>query len=291
MRLNDRTDADGNKVLFVEELQSDWGQVARKEGTGEKLKSGWRMAEQEPGFFLLMREGYSLPRAHGTREEVMKAADRMDAVIKGVPKAPFVTNTEDWVNLSLKRLITNAVNEGYDKVAFINGQQSADRYKLSKYVNSIAVPRINTDGTRLVRINAPSESFSMGVDKDGVVKGYYDATPFTGKKLNEVVGKEMAAKIMEVTDPKEFSGLNLQIGGEGMKGFYDNILPKSLEKLGKKFDAKVGKTEMDGVEVWQMDITPKMRESVVTKGQPLFAIPAIGTGLLGAGMMQEEQTY
>jgi len=34
-----------------------------------------------------------------------------------------------------------------------------------------------------------------------------------------------------------------------------------------------------------------MRESVVTKGQPLFAIPAIGAGLLGAGMMQEEQTY
>jgi hypothetical protein len=87
----------------------------------------------------------------------------------------------------------------------------------------------------------------------------------------------------------------LQVGGEGMKGFYDNILPKSLDKLGKKFDAKAklvkGKTEMDGVEVWQMDITPQMRESVTTKGQPLFAIPAIGAGLLGAGMMQEEEQF
>ena len=86
-------------------------------------------------------------------------------------------------------------------------------------------------------------------------------------------------------------GLDLKVGGEGMKGFYDNILPKSLEKLGKKFDAKVGKTEMDGVEVWQMDITPKMRESVTTKGQPLFAVPAVGAGLLGAGMSQDEQMY
>ncbi len=86
-------------------------------------------------------------------------------------------------------------------------------------------------------------------------------------------------------------GPDLQVGGEGMKGFYDQILPKSLEKLGKKFDAKVGKTEMDGVEVWQMDITPKMRESVTTKGQPLFAVPAIGAGLLGAGMYQDEQMY
>jgi hypothetical protein len=85
----------------------------------------------------------------------------------------------------------------------------------------------------------------------------------------------------------ELSGDGLKVGGEGMKGFYDNILPKSLEKLGKKFDAKVGKTKMDDVEVWSMDITPKMRESVTKKGQPLFqfapAIPA--GGLLG----QEEE--
>ena len=79
-------------------------------------------------------------------------------------------------------------------------------------------------------------------------------------------------------------GPDLQVGGEGMKGFYDNILPKSLEKLGKKFDAKVGKTEMDGVEVWAMDITPKMRESVVSKGQPLFVAPVVAPG-----MMQEEE--
>jgi hypothetical protein len=38
-----------------------------------------------------------------------------------------------------------------------------------------------------------------------------------------------------------------------------------------------------------MDITPKMRESVTTKGQPLFAVPA--AGLLGAGMSQDEQMF
>ncbi|MEY3670180.1 MAG: hypothetical protein RL258_1576, partial [Pseudomonadota bacterium] len=40
MRVNDRTDADGNKVLFVEELQSDWGQSGRDQGfkTNEKAE-------------------------------------------------------------------------------------------------------------------------------------------------------------------------------------------------------------------------------------------------------------
>jgi hypothetical protein len=109
------------------------------------------------------------------------------------------------------------------------------------------------------------------------------------KELKILWGKK--SKVNKVNQVSQFSGVDLQVGGEGMKGFYDNILPKSLDKLGKKFGAKVGKTEMDGVEVWQMDITPQMRESVTTKGQPLFAVPAIGAGLLGAGMMQEEEQF
>lgn len=32
LRMNTRTDADGNKVLFLEEVQSDWGQEGKKEG-------------------------------------------------------------------------------------------------------------------------------------------------------------------------------------------------------------------------------------------------------------------
>ena len=36
--MNDRTDADGNKVLFIEEVQSDWGQEGKKKGFApEKL--------------------------------------------------------------------------------------------------------------------------------------------------------------------------------------------------------------------------------------------------------------
>ena len=32
IRMNDRTDADGKKVLFIEEVQSDWGQEGKKKG-------------------------------------------------------------------------------------------------------------------------------------------------------------------------------------------------------------------------------------------------------------------
>ena len=36
-RLNDRTDSEGNKVLFVEEIQSDVAQEGRKKGFADEL--------------------------------------------------------------------------------------------------------------------------------------------------------------------------------------------------------------------------------------------------------------
>jgi len=146
----------------------------------------------------------------------------------------------------------------------------------------VLIPTRNQDGTYTLDAFAPGSS-----DVTEIASNVKEAD------LERYVGKDLAKKIVDEKlnpgEDVELSGVDLQVGGEGMKGFYDQILPKSLEKLGKKFDAKVGKTEMDGVEVWQMDITPKMRESVTTKGQPLFAIPAVG--LLGAGMYQDEQMY
>ena len=81
------------------------------------------------------------------------------------------------------------------------------------------------------------------VDKTGKVQGHYSAAQFDGKQLSDVVGKEMADKIMKLDAPHEFAGEGLRIGGEGMKGFYDNIIPKSIEKLGKEFGVKVQKLE------------------------------------------------
>ena len=39
LRLNDRIDADGKQVLFVEEVQSDWGQTGRKKGFAEPMSA------------------------------------------------------------------------------------------------------------------------------------------------------------------------------------------------------------------------------------------------------------
>ena len=111
--------------------------------------------------------------------------------------------------------------------------------------------------------------------------------------------KDLAKRILEdPADMGSFEGESLKIGGEGMKGFYDKIIPDFLNKFGKKWGAKVEETEIEtGImpgdaendlplvesedplqllpdtvlrSVPSFPITQSMKESALTEGFPLF---------------------
>lgn len=339
MRLNDRVDADGKKVLFVEEIQSDWHQAGRKKGYAQDVSKQLEKINEERALLVAEKskvldeakpftdQGMDAPSA--LTDRFTMADDRLTALQNmqnklgnGVPDAPFKTS---WHELSLKRAIQLASEGGYDRIAFTTGKTQAERYDLSKQISRVTY----------------KDEILRAYDKDGVEVISNLATP---DKLEDYVGKELASKIIADNDklrianknyrdaikndvpdaelnnlsrevgsfPMEYKGVDLAVGGEGMKGFYDTILPKYLDKYGKKWDAKVGTTKIRletdaqavedakllgelGVEsngksaasVHYMDITPKMRESVLTKGQPLFqAAPVIPAG--AAASQQEE---
>jgi hypothetical protein len=293
MRVNDRV-VDGKKTLFIEEIQSDWHQKGRKKGYGPQTETTHEA-------FYTTPDGQKVSLGFGkTQEEAAAAVDpnwknlvdiKFDSqtvkVDEGVPDAPFKTS---WHELTLKRAIQEASEKGYDQIAFTTGKTQVERYPeaLRQVADDISWSNIDESGRKYVDIKKDGNIvLQVSVDQSGKIyqSSIQDAY---GKTLDEFVGKPMAQRVTSESQGT-IKGQDFTVGGKGMEGFYDNILPKSLEKLGKKFDAKVGKTEMDGVEVWQMDITPKMRESVTTKGQPLFAVPA--AGLLGAGMSQDEQMF
>jgi hypothetical protein len=51
IRVNDRTDADGRRVLFVEEIQSDWGQEGKRKGfssAANPMQPLYERASMEP---------------------------------------------------------------------------------------------------------------------------------------------------------------------------------------------------------------------------------------------------
>ena len=60
---------------------------------------------------------------------------------------------------------------------------------------------------------------------------------------------------------------------EGYRIEYDQDIPKFMNKYGKKWGTRVGKTVLDnGTEVWSMAITDSMKESVLNEGQPLYSM-------------------
>jgi hypothetical protein len=305
MRVNDRV-VDGKKTLFIEEIQSDWHQAGRKKGYKSEVdpNENTSLVKQYDSLTAERRqiEGIvatgddaspvtqnAIQKLNQINAELERVSDRLSeirtAATEGVPDAPFKTS---WHELSLKRAIQEASEKGYDQIAFTTGKTQVERYpeELRRVADEISWHSMDGKERSVIVRKEGKTVFGATLDENGIIKQSLSKEA-VGKPIDEVIGKPMGGEVINKTSG-EIKGKDFTVGGKGMEGFYDQILPKSLEKLGKKFDAKVGKTQMDGVEVWQMDITPKMRESVTTKGQPLFSISGLGAGAIGSGFYQDD---
>ena len=240
LRMNTRTDADGNKVLFLEEVQSDWGQQGKKKGFNKKiLPNDIEILNDEPTYYddeaggtrhriTLKVKGYSevANGAYYPHKETLKQLKERIAKSyskeMGISAAPFVMDTNTWTKLGLKVALKEAVKQGADKIAWTTGEQQNDRYDLSKQVDSIDVSK---DDTGMYKILAKKN-------------GETAATKFaeTPQEIEAFIGKDMAEKIVSANIPnggaKVFSGVDLKVGGKGMKGFYGSPTEGSLGIVG-----------------------------------------------------------
>lgn len=187
-----------------------------------------------------------------------------------IPAAPFESN---WAELAFKRMLRYAAENGFDKVAWTTGAQQAERYSLNKYFSSVSRWDINTDDMpgRYYTLNG-STTIGVNVNEDGqIISASLDE--LVGKPLSDVVGKEVASKMMEMEDRSSLEDIEFQIGGEGMKAFYDKMLVSFMNKYGKKWDARVGEVTMPELDenntMHAVDVTNAMRISVL-EGQPMF---------------------
>ncbi len=246
VRFNDRV-IDGKKTLFIEEVQSDWHQAGKRKGyRPEQEKALAALVEQRDG---LMKEASTLSASDARYKEIYSQLPKLQEEINGigsggvgVPDAPFKTT---WPELSLKRMLRYAADNGYEKIAWTNGETQAARYDLSQQIKEIEYVK-NGDGT-----------YRLGIaDKDGEpirsVPGGVDVNRMTLPQIEETVGKEIAEKISNGEgkqyrghDGHTLEGVDLKVGGEGMKGFYDQILPATVNKLVKKYGGKVAANEIE----------------------------------------------
>lgn len=365
IRMADRTGPDGQKVLHVEEIQSDWAQQGRKNGflnpevdarrmavedalnqlRQEKTNRGMALERQfrddtkefDAEYKRLMKPAEdALDASRGSVSDINaynaasdqameqlrnlfapheKARDAAQFAIQkefsdkmaplqqeyaalpktgSLPSNPYVTNTGAWTDLALKRILKEAAEGGYDKVSFTPGAEQVKRYSLSNQVNSLHYAP-SKDGS----------SFSVDAYKDGHHVVHKSNIP--ADKLADYFGREVAEKMIKGEKDRTASagysvleGQNLSMGGEGMKSYYDKIVPTQLSKIIKKLDpnAKFDRTkishqtkakgdpETDALyaeltgeaptssqfeyELPSLTITPRMREAIL-KGLPAFA--------------------
>jgi prefoldin subunit 5 len=316
-RVTDRWGPNNEQILHIEEIQSDWHQAGRKSGykTGEEAAQIDELNNQMQALSKRRKELHNaagaLPdgreddfidlmnQANDITPQIMSLQSKIDELagksVRAVPDAPFKKN---WHELVMKRLLNYAAERGYDKVVITPGAEQASRYDLSKHLENINIHK-NQDGTYNIIGNAHgAESFRTPAIQEFNIPE---------DKLESYIGKDLALKAVNEGGGK-YEGLDLRVGGEGMIGFYDKMLPDYLNTFGKKYGVQVQKegypikispdlnfpeeisrannlpSFVPGEErmLHSFDITPEMREEI-KGGMPLYQKIGIPTGAGAAG--------
>ena len=155
VRLSDREGPDGEKLLHVEELQSDWHQQGRKNGykkSDEELQSEHMRLIQEHEA-KIKQESKRLSDEFKAIKQKLRSADpnsdearllqgqeimtlrQLTALSEaeeppkpkdyGVPQAPF---KKSWHELGMKHVLHHAAKNGYDGVVITPGDEQKERW-------------------------------------------------------------------------------------------------------------------------------------------------------------------
>jgi hypothetical protein len=250
MRVQDRKGPNGEKILHVEEIQSDWHQEGRKKGYGPKLEEQYRAYYTTPdgqqvdiGFGKTPEQVEQMTKAAGwdTMPIKIETEKTVRKIGEGVPDAPFKKN---WHELAMKRLLNYAADQGYDSIAITPGAEQAKRFNLRNQIEQIKYIQ-NQDGTYDLAVRP------KGQTRDTMFIGDKSLSGLPADELESVVGQEVSQKILSGEGPqggdkyRSLTGVALEFGGEGMKGFYDQILPSYLNTFGKQYGVKVDPLPVD----------------------------------------------
>jgi len=266
----------GVEVLFAEEIQSDLHQEGRKKGYKRTLTPA-----QDKRFGELT--AVSAKRDFTDAEQTEWNSLRDPSGGAAVPDAPF---KKSWPELVFKKLLNEAAVTGKDFLAWTTGEQQAERYDLSKQVSQVSIypmeegyerlGAFDLEGRVVLNERIPKGTAEKFIGKEAAKKLYAaPAIPF----IDSLTG--------EATSSRELKDADLKVGAEGMKGFYDKILPSFADKYAKKWGVKTQDLTFPGTGASEYEarknsftahalpITEAMRKDILENGQPLY-MPSAG---------------
>lgn len=210
-------------------------------------------------------------------------AELQNAQTEGALGHPLVNTTDQWTTTALRKLIRQAVEAGADAISFTPGQVQAERFGLEHNIKQLDYKR-NENGTyQLSYQNRQGRGTMLGRD-------------IKAEELADYVGRDVADRITSGTGQKlnfaannetpdvwtRLSGMDLTTGGEGMKATYDVMYPRTLGKILQKIDPSIKagtstvSAEKYSGDVISFPITDKVRQTVMSEGQAMFALKEQG---------------
>ena len=257
---------DGKKMLFIEEIQSDWHNEGHQKGyttkeyedaeaVYDKLAKDYANANRAFNRYVRSSEFNHDPEdvrkkkfdwlrnKMETAEKRMQLAEKDVEALKkkgmgDVPDAPFRDTYHEYV---LKRLLRMAAEEGYDSIGWTPADIQSDRWS-----------------------DEFAEGYRIEYDQDipKFLRKY-------GKKWGATVGK---------------SYINSYEGNNGLIARYENNIESYRQELLEARDdedvaflnrrmseAQESLNTLRGTQIWSMDISESMKDSVLYEGQVFYS--------------------
>jgi hypothetical protein len=319
------------RMLFIEEIQSDWhneghkgGYLTKEESTfdGQAISKKLHMMEREMDEYLqsdsahdlvasvmhyydlddeyraigklltsgehdFVRLGRSLPASvvNGStykamqeylheRDRLIDEADRIYDITKGkAPDAPFKDNYHEYV---LKRLIRMAAEEGYDSIGWTTADIQSKRWSkeyaegyrieydqdipkfLKKYGKQwgadVSTTKLNDDGSLPGYDGDPN---AKKFDSPNEAVAFLESLGFTVRSTeNKAYGR--VYNTYSIFNPYGNYGTNYGVKQKEMMDYASDIRKEGIHKKGVH-------------DVWSMNITPAMKQSVLKEGQAMYS--------------------
>ncbi|MBQ8637161.1 MAG: hypothetical protein IJ423_05740 [Clostridia bacterium] len=234
-RVQDFEDANGDKILFIEEIQSDWHNEGAKKGYAKSTDEAVRKRRQELESYIKSRLG-----KNNSQEELKKIQDARAEYIElgknmsnadAVSDAPFRSTYHEFV---IKNLLRMAAEQGYDKLAWTTGKMQEQRWS-SDY----------------------AEAYRIEYDQE------------IPKFLNKY-GKKWGAKV-GITKLNGDTAAESELA-EAQK-LLDEATEQNIVEDIRMWSRKVRDLQQQvAVTVPAINITDAMRESILYEGQPMYSL-------------------
>lgn len=293
IRMSDRTGPNGEKILHVDEIQSDWHQLGRKEGyspgensvvaaanaydeTVRRIASNYGVDGSDTT--LAYRQMIDNPRVRVTDKDALSAVSQEWKEVSrrqndGVPVAPF---SKTWHELAAKRVLRYASDHGYDKVAWTKGEEQGARYPED---NGGPIDQARVQGMKGFydkilpdTFNKLGKRFGARVGKVSVKTGTnkFTQSRYEGPRLSVEQAKAVANNHRDFDATATNQMRDVVKAMEQGQSFEDAIEYNGSAHLAESIGGKMHIPREEFTALHSVDITPEMRKSLTAEGQPLF---------------------